>query len=97
MRTMFILKKEIVEADNLNKETFIMAKVLRYSFVRAELEKKVRAYLHLIQSNFGLHRDDNDWKFIDENPEYYEDIRGKISQSVLQLLNNETDVSQQVN
>ena len=94
-RTMFTLERKNVDAENLPKETFIIHKTVRYAFMNAQLLKKLTAYNKLIQNNFTLPTDDPGWKFIEENPEFYEDIRGKISQSVLLPLSIGTEYPQQ--
>lgn len=87
MRTMLSLQKRNVDAENLSKETFIMQKAIRYAAMASELQNKFKSYIKLIKNNCQLKNDDESWQFIDENPEFYEDIRGKISQAVLHHLN----------
>jgi hypothetical protein len=80
MRYMYNLHKVPVDADNIKKETFVLQKIIRYSLFSVELTQKINAYHRLIDNNFNLPLEDEAWKFIDENPEFYEDIRGKILQ-----------------
>ena len=91
MRTMLSLQKRNVDSENLSKETFIIHKAVRYAMMAAELQNKFKSYIKLIKNNCQLENDDEAWRFIDENPEFYEDIRGKISQSVLHHLNTEIE------
>jgi len=92
---MYSLQKRNVDAENLPKETFIMQKAIRYAFMAAQLQDKFTAYIKLIKNNCNLSNNDNAWLSIDENPEFYEDIRGKISQSALHQLNTGTEYQRQ--
>lgn len=94
-RTMLVLNKQNIEAGNLSKENFIVAKLARYGSMKLEIHNKIEAYFKLIKANFDFSQDNQIWQFIDESPEFYEDIRGKISQSALHLLNTETEIQQQ--
>ncbi len=94
-RIMYSLQKRNVDAEHLSKETFIIHKAARYAMMAANLQNKAKSYIALVKNNCDLPKDNELWRFIDENPEFYEDIRGKISQSVLHLLNTEIGSPQQ--
>ena len=75
---MTVLRKFPIEADGIPPETLALQKNLRYSLLMMDIKKKIDSYAKLLINHFDLSKDDEAWKAIDESPEFYEGIRGKI-------------------
>lgn len=59
------------------KLSLVLWKYVRQTFAYFDLQRQVEAYKSLISSDFNLPLNSEHWKFIEESPEFFEDIRGK--------------------
>ena len=63
----------------------IITKCVRAMFQYGDMQKRVNAYKELIQNDFDIPPTSENWEFIDESPEFCEDIRGRTSVSYTHL------------
>lgn len=78
----YALKKKNItlflgEDETLSEVDFAIGKIQRYEVILEAIIDMVNAYNKLFDNDFDLPKDDPAWGLIDENPEFYEDVRGK--------------------